>query len=115
MRCHKCVREITAPQRKTAYMERDANGKLKATYHRKCWKVELKDRQTTGSHAGGRYLPGVTPGAYDMATGKGVKHKEDLSQEEALAKRQEEIAEQRALEDTPGRWDDYRDPLTVEI
>lgn len=108
------------------HVDRDADGRLVAAYHNKCWYVMEKRKRMGGSHPRGRYFQD-SPTAYDMRTGKGVIRKEDLSAEElarreaaeseyaTLKKRQQELAEDRALEDHVKDWSDWRDPETLTL
>lgn len=79
-----------------------ATGKLKALYHYKCFLLRKKAEV-------GRWNEGV-PTAYEESAA--YRNRDDVTAA-ALSKRQQEIAEQRALEETPRGEDDWREPIQV--
>lgn len=106
------VRIIDGVEHTFGYLQpkplREATGKLKAVYHYKCYMVEQKKlRPTTDGR--GRWSAD-TPTAYEQAAS--MMNKDDLA---LLAVRQQEIAEQRALEETPRTDDDWREPTHIVI
>lgn len=126
MRCARCKKPISKVDEKKVHVERDEEGRLKAAYHNKCHFVMLKQARMGGTHERGRYYQ-ESPTAYDMRQGGGRQNRDDLTPEEqdrrakaeaeylVLAERRKEIAEQRALEERPERFDDVRDPETMDV
>ena len=106
------VRVIDGEEHTFRYLQpkplREATGKLKAVYHYKCYMVWQKRLRPTTDERG--RWSADTPTAYEQAAS--MMNKDDLT---ALAARQAEIAEQRALEQTPRGEDDWRDPIHLMI
>ena len=93
MQCKGCPKPIKKNERTHVETE---DGKLVATWHLKCWHTHLKRKRWEKQ---GRSRETVTP--YD-------KTRTTRDEVEALAARQAELEEQRALEETPKRFDDWR-------
>lgn len=125
-RCPGCKKEVKAAQMRTAVMEKDERGKLKAVWHNKCKRPVDRKAAIKESTGHDKYRPD-RPSAYDMGSGSAVVRRSDMSPEE-LARREKteeeytklqarlaEIAEQRELEETPGGFTDWREPETLDI
>lgn len=95
--CGRCHKSISAPDSKRQHVEKDANGRIVAVLHHKCWHIQ-KRRNWVGDPSGKYYQD--SPDAYQM---------------EALRKRQQELAEDRAKEEAPKGFSDWRDPDTMEL
>ena len=96
MNCTGCSKGIKKNER----VHRELDGKrLKALWHLKCWHTHLKRTRWAEQ---GRARETVTP--YDNIR----VTLDDVQQREALAARQAELQEQRDLEDSPRRFDDWR-------
>ena len=124
MRCRGCTRTIPPHKQNRAHIEKDpVTGRVVGTWHDRCWKEEERRRKQTGAMPGGSYDP-AHPSIHesrrvtkDDLTADELQRRETAEKEYVtLRERQAEIAAQRELEDTPGRWDDWRDPeeMTLE-
>lgn len=121
--CSKCKRPIKNTDRNPVTIKNE-KGQITGQMHNKCWHVSQKPNRP-GTNDKGRFTNVPTP--YEMATGEGRKTREDLTPEmlarreeaekqyEALRIRQQELAEDRAEEETPSAWNDWRDPQELEL
>jgi hypothetical protein len=119
MRCASCKRQIVGRREQQRAVEiQNEHGQVIGYKHFKCAHVDSQ-------HRGKRHYE--TPTAYDMTQGVGRLTRDDLSPEmqerrekaeieyAALLERRKQIEQQRALEEVPSRWDDWRDPEELEL
>lgn len=92
MKCKGCPKPIKKNER--THVEY-ANGKLVGTWHLKCWHASKKTQRWAAQ--------GRTSDADPYARVRVTR--DDI---EALNKRREELAEDRAIEESPTRFDDWR-------
>lgn len=114
MRCGECKGPVSKTDLPRATMVRDDAGRLKEVLHKRC-KIK-RDR----AHRAERVHT-----AYDEAAEH--RTRTDFEPEEverrtaseeayaAMRRRREEIDAQRDLEPTPGQFDDWREPETLDI
>jgi len=97
MTCKGCPKPIKKGER--THIERDPAGKLVATWHLKCWHTAQKRGRWAKQ---GRARETVTP--YDTPR----KTKDDVEQMAAADAARAALQEQRDLEESPHRFDDWR-------
>lgn len=120
--CVKCKRSISSVDARKAVVDKDEQGRIKAMYHFRCWHIVQKG---IGGRAGSRLTD--VPTAYEMTQGKGRVNATDLAPEElerrkraeaqyeALQRRRKEIEAERAREDRPTGFSDWRDPAEADL
>lgn len=95
MQCMGCPKPIKKNAR--THVETDEDGRLVGTWHLKCWHTHLKRERWAKQ---GRSRETVTP--YD-------KSRVTRDEVEALEAQRAKLAGQRELEESPRRWDDWRE------
>lgn len=105
MRCRLCKGRFTKQQTRKAVEVYDTEGRLDGVIHFKCSYIAKKHRWIS-EDGSGRYFK-TSPTSWDQIR----RTADDL----ALEERQAEIAEQSALEERPSRFDDWRDPVTLDV
>ena len=93
--CLHCRKSISTAESKKQHVEKN-DGRVVGVMHHKCWHVQ-KRRNWVGDPSGKYYQD--SPDAYEMV----------------LRERQKQIAEDRAKEESPKPFNDWRDPGTVEL
>ena len=108
--CRKCKRLITKNDKKKAHeVYNEESGRLEAILHNKCWYIEEKLKAPQRMVNEGR-ITANTPTVYG-----GVRQNRDDLEQEALRKRQVEIAEERKKETVPTTEEDWREPVTLDL
>lgn len=120
--CAKCKRSISPVDARKAVIDKDEQGRIKAMFHHKCWNVARK----VADPANTRFSE-ATPTAYQMTQGQGRVNATDLAPEEqerreraeeqyaVLRERRKEIEAERAKEDRPTGFSDWRDPAEADL
>ena len=122
MRCQGCTRTIPPHRQARAHIERSDDGRIIAAWHDRCWANEERRRKTSGPLPGGRYHPDAPSVEEATRTNRDDKApaeqaRRDVAESEyrALRQRQHQLAEARDQEETPRRFDDWRDPAEMDL